>query len=68
MKKLVAAEQLDADGKLEPKFQRHPKNPPTKHTKIINPKAAIDSGEFDTDLDDDDDDEWQAIHLVAGWL
>ena len=31
------------------------------------PKAAIDSGEFDTDLDDDDD-EWQAIHLVAGWL
>jgi len=52
MKELVVAEQLDADGELEPKFQWHLKNPSTKCAKIINPKAAIDSGEFDTDLND----------------
>ena len=34
MKELVVAEQLDADGKLEPKFWRHLKNPPTKCAKI----------------------------------
>jgi len=47
MKELVVAEQLDADGELEPKFRWHPKNPPTKRAKIIHPKAAIDSGKFD---------------------